>query len=116
MMKSSEEIRTFIAVELPAEVKSFLQRVAADLKKTGADVKWTRAEGTHLTLKFLGNIRTDVTSLIDAQLRPALSSIKPFALSVRGLGAFPSLARPRVFWAGIHDPEQALPLVSCQVE
>lgn len=108
MTPSDEEIRAFIAIDLPLEVKSFLDRVAGDLKKTGADVKWARPEGTHLTLKFLGNIPSDLVGELDRQLRPALSAFKPVTLQVRGVGAFPGLAKPRVFWIGVLDPESAL--------
>ena len=116
MAGPDEEIRAFVAIDLPAQVKAFLQKVGSDLKKAGADVKWTRPEGTHLTLKFLGNIRSGLVPAMEAQLMPAFSNIKPFTLSLRGLGAFPSLGRPRVFWVGVHDSEQALAPLARQIE
>jgi 2'-5' RNA ligase len=104
----SGQVRAFVAIELPAEVELFLRAIVTDLKKTAADVKWTRPEGTHLTLKFLGNISTDLIPVLETQLGPVFSSQKAVSLCVGGLGAFPSLGRPRVIWAGLHDSEGAL--------
>jgi len=98
------EIRSFIALELPSEVKGFLAKVTEDLKKTGADVKWVRPEGMHLTLKFLGEIPAPSVPAIREQLSPEFARQKPFELHVSGLGAFPDLKRPRVVWAGLKDP------------
>jgi RNA 2',3'-cyclic 3'-phosphodiesterase len=116
MQGPDEQIRAFIAIDLPVEVKSFILRVASDLKKTGADVKWTRPESTHLTLKFLGNVSGDLVSRLDGLLKPALAHLNPMTLRVQGLGAFPGLARPRVFWIGVQDPENALVSLAHRVE
>lgn len=116
MAESEEQIRTFVAIDLPAEVKSFLQNVTGELKKTGADVKWTRPEGTHLTLKFLGNVDRELVSQIDSQLRPMFAKVRPFMLGVGSLGGFPSLKRPRVIWVGVHDADGALQPAVRQVE
>jgi len=110
------EVRGFVAIELPAEVKSFLRAIVADLKKTAADVKWARPEGTHLTLKFLGNMPTDVIPILEKELSPAFSAQKAVSLRMKGLGAFPSLGRPRVIWAGLDDPDLALVPLARRVE
>ncbi len=49
-------IRTFIAIELPPEIKEAMAGVQAELRKSDADVGWVRPEGVHLTLKFLGDV------------------------------------------------------------
>ncbi len=51
-----ELIRTFIAIEIPDGIKAAMADVQGTLRKTGADVGWTRPEGVHLTLKFLGPV------------------------------------------------------------
>lgn len=116
MQKPDDEIRAFMAIDLPPEVKSFILRVGTDLKKTGADVKWTRPEGTHLTLKFLGNISGDLVNAIDRLLRPECLRVSPITLTLRGLGAFPNLARPRVFWIGVQDSDAGLVPLASRVE
>jgi len=116
MPAPSGEVRAFVAIELPGEVKSFLRAIVTDLKKTAADVKWTRPEGTHLTLKFLGNISTDLVPVLETQLGPVFLAQKSVSLRVGGLGAFPSLGRPRVIWVGLHDYEGALVPLARRVE
>jgi 2'-5' RNA ligase len=116
MPAPSAQIRAFVAIELPPEAKSFLRAMVTDLKKTAADVKWTRPEGTHLTLKFLGNISTDLVPVLQAQLGPVFSAQKAVSLRVNGLGAFPNLGRPRVIWAGLQDSEDALGPLARRVE
>ncbi len=61
-----DDIRSFIAIEVPRELKSKLEGVQRELRRTEADVKWVRPEAIHLTLKFLGSIRQeDVENILD---------------------------------------------------
>jgi RNA 2',3'-cyclic 3'-phosphodiesterase len=110
------KIRAFIAIELPDNVKEFLDDVSSRLKRCGADVKWVRTKGIHLTLKFLGQVDTDLVPIIERNLRLIFAQQKPFFLHVSGLGAFPGLTRPRVIWAGIDDPETVAPRLASKVE
>jgi 2'-5' RNA ligase len=74
MTKNAEEIRAFIAIELPEPVKVFLNRVAGELQLCRADVKWVKPAGMHLTLKFLGSVRTELLPAIREELEPAFGS------------------------------------------
>jgi len=103
MTKNAAEIRAFIAIELPEPVKAFLDGVAGELQLCRADVKWVKPAGMHLTLKFLGSVRTELLPAICEELEPAFGSQGKMELQVRGVGAFPGLGRPRVIWAGLND-------------
>ena len=97
-----EQIRTFIAIELPDELKLRLTKLQARLKNPSQPwVKWVNPDGIHLTLKFLGNISADRTDDITAAMSEAAGGISPFKLTMGGLGAFPNLKRVQVFWTGI---------------
>ena len=99
---SPEEIRSFIAIELPEEVKSGLTRLRGELEREEHTfVKWVDVEGIHLTLKFLGNIPFKQVAQIIKAMEEATQGISPFHLEVSSLGAFPNLKQPRVFWIGI---------------
>ncbi len=82
---------------------SRLPRRSKAFRHACRDARWTRPEGIHLTLKFLGEIS-------DAQTRQvveALAQIGPFeplSVEVKGFGFFPRANRPRVFWAGVTAP------------
>jgi len=97
-----EQIRAFIAIELPEEVKSALAQLEAELKMGGPpSVKWVDPGAIHLTLKFLGNIAADKVDKITRVIEEAAEGISPFHLEVKGLGVFPNLRRVRVIWVGV---------------
>ena len=97
-----EQIRSFIAIELPEDIKTALSRLQAQLKSgSNPYVKWTDPHGVHLTLKFLGNIAVNITDEITRAMTTAAGNIPPFHLEVRELGVFPSLNRVQVVWVGI---------------
>lgn len=115
-MSSDDTIRAFVALELSEDGKAFLESVSDSLRRTRADVKWVRPEAIHITLKFLGEIAKDLISDIEQDLTPVFAQQPPFRLTVRGLGAFPNLSRPRVIWAGIHEENPCLSRVAGRVE
>jgi 2'-5' RNA ligase len=96
----SNIVRTFVAVEIPWEVKDRAQKMIRELESTAANVKWVRPEHMHWTLKFLGNIElTDVPAVCEAVTR-AVEPLAAFDLEARGAGAFPDPRRPRTVWVG----------------
>jgi 2'-5' RNA ligase len=100
--RSPEQIRSFIAIELPEEAKKGLARLRRELERDEHGfVKWVEPHGIHLTLKFLGNIPSKRATEITEAMKEAAQGISPFHLEISGLGAFPSLKQARVFWVGI---------------
>jgi 2'-5' RNA ligase len=97
-----EEIRSFIAVELPEEVREGLARLRNELERDEQRfVKWVDTGGIHLTLKFLGNIPFKQVTEITKAIEEAGRGISPFRLEISGTGVFPNLKQVRVFWVGI---------------
>ncbi len=97
-----EQVRCFIAIELPDELKIEIKRIQAKLKSDGqAGVKWVDPDGIHLTLKFLGEVDADWIDEIAGAMGAAVMGISPFRLEVKGLGVFPNLNRVRVVWVGL---------------
>lgn len=97
-----EQVRAFIAIELPDEVRRALSRLQQDLKtQTVAPVKWVEPRNMHLTLKFLGNIGVDTVVDIVKALGEAAKGVSPLSLGVSGLGAFPDAGRARIIWVGL---------------
>ena len=95
------EIRTFIAIPLPMEVKKELMGAQEKLKKTLAlDVKWVSSESMHLTLKFLGDIDEGMIPSISGCMKESLKGRSRFEFEVKGLGVFPHFKKPLVIWAG----------------
>jgi 2'-5' RNA ligase len=95
-------IRTFIAVNLATPVIEEIAKVRAALQEAKGDIRWTRVEGLHVTLKFLGDIARQQVEPILAALRAALREQPSLRVVAQGLGAFPTLKRPRVLWVGLN--------------
>ena len=99
-------MRAFIAIELPEEIRDELRRrqqafhAICPRSAVCRDARWTRPEGIHLTLKFLGEISEDTSQRVIEAL-DGLGTVKKFQVEVRGFGFFPDARRPRVFWAGV---------------
>ena len=97
-----EQVRSFIAIELPDELKLGLAQLETQLKLGKQPwVKWVDPCSIHLTLKFLGSIAVDRISEIIRVMEEAIQGIPPFLLEVKDLGVFPSLRRVQVIWVGI---------------
>jgi 2'-5' RNA ligase len=113
-----EKLRLFIAVELPAEVVDVLEKTQSDLKRVMPSrvVRWTRPEGIHLTLKFLGDVASDQVDDLQKGLLDATSGHDPFTLGVEGLGCFPNSKRPRVVWIGVGGDTRKLVALQKSVE
>lgn len=97
-------MRVFVAIDLPAEIQSALARQQAAFQAVCPEARWTCPEGTHLTLKFLGEITVQKVSEVKEALF-SLASFTPFTVEVKGFGFFPDARRPSVFWAGVEGPQ-----------
>jgi len=97
-----EQIRSFVAIELPGEARKGLASLRRELEREEHGfVKWVDPGGVHLTLKFLGNIPSRRVTEITEAMKKAAQGLSPFLLEISGLGAFPSLKQPRVVWVGV---------------
>ncbi|RLG89386.1 MAG: RNA 2',3'-cyclic phosphodiesterase [Thermoprotei archaeon] len=96
-----ELYRVFIAIEIEnIDVLNKLIKVKDAFKATKADIKTIENENIHLTVRFIGEVPLDTVKAIQESLKN-LKDIPVFNMYIRGIGAFPSLTRPRVIWAGI---------------
>jgi 2'-5' RNA ligase len=97
------KIRSFLAIELPSAIAKGIERVQHDLRQSHADVRWVEPSRIHLTLKFFGNIDEGACDGIMDAVGKAVSGVKPFDLTVKGLGGFPRWNNPRVVWLRVDD-------------
>jgi 2'-5' RNA ligase len=104
-----EQIRSFIAIELPDEVRRVLAHLEAQLKKgRHSGAKWVDPYSIHLTLKFLGDIAADKIGDITRTIEKSSQGIPPFHLEVKDLGVFPNFKRVRVVWVGMSGEVERL--------
>jgi len=99
-------VRTFVAVELPADIRKRLADTQALLRGAmgGAEkaLRWSRVDGVHLTLQFLGDVPSGSIVAIVGGVRPGCAGATPIDISLGGVGAFPTVERPRVLWLGLN--------------
>ena len=99
-------LRSFIAVEIPAEIQNAIADALASLKKTLPKplIRWVAPQNVHLTLKFLGDVSPANLERLAETLKAEAASHEMFSISVGGLGAFPNPRRARVIWIGLDAP------------
>lgn len=107
-------MRAFIAIDLPESIQAALGQQQAVVRAACPDARWTRPEGIHLTLKFLGEISDNQVRQVTEALA-GLTRFASFSVAVKGFGFFPDARRPRVFWVGLEAPP-ALGELADQVE
>jgi len=102
-MVANETIRLFVAVFPTAEVAQRLNEAAHGLASglSPKAVAWTRPEQIHLTLNFLGNVERASMEELARAVEATCRRGEIHLLQARGLGCFPSPARPRIIWAGL---------------
>ena len=100
-----DTVRTFIALELPKELKEGLSLIQQQLMKKTRAVRWVKPDNMHLTLKFLGPTSKDAVPEICRKLEETTCGLNRFLLKLTGLGAFPNSFNPKVIWAGIERNE-----------
>ena len=101
-----ERLRTFIAVELPDDVRENVWRAASELRDLFQNgIRWVRQENLHLTVKFLGMVYRDMIAEILDELRAAMRKCSQVSVAVNGVELFPPRKKPRVVCVGVHkDP------------
>jgi 2'-5' RNA ligase len=104
----SQNIRSFIAIELPDGIKSVLENIQQELKSMRLRARWVKPKNIHLTLKFLGNVDPLDIDNIAGAIDDAAREFAPFTLKVGGIGFFPGIKRPRVVWVGLDGDSQIL--------
>ena len=99
-------MRCFIALPLPEGAREALAAAASRLEKAWPELKWTRSEGYHITLAFLGDIRGASIECAKAAI-DAAAEHRPLDLSFEGIGGFPPHGPWRVVAGMVEDEGQA---------
>ncbi len=98
-------MRAFIALKIPEAIQSKLADVQKKLQEADAHITWTKPEGIHLTLKFLGDLAEAQVPEIIAAMERTVRGKSAFQLQVGYAGAFPNIMFPRVVWVGVTDDD-----------
>ncbi len=114
MTNHEAHLRLFVAVELPqtwldalADLQERMRRaLEADQQTAALRLRWVRPEGTHLTLKFIGNVEESRIDVIKQQLEAAMPEPPGIELRLGRAGTFSDRRAPRVLWCAIDTPQR----------
>jgi 2'-5' RNA ligase len=110
-------VRLFVALDVPEAIKEAIESDVVDpLRDRLPGARWTRPEGRHLTLKFLGNVDDERVDEIANALRSAAARHAGFSASFAEVGGFPNLRRPRVLWIGVGEGAEPMAALASDVE
>jgi len=99
-MTDPDRIRAFVALEMPDRVRETIRREQRALKPQLPQARWTRPEGQHLTLKFLGESAIDDLVNLKREIVTRIAGLPAVSIRLAGAGFFPSSRRPRIAWVG----------------
>lgn len=92
-------IRLFAAIPAPVDMGEGVERRQQGLP--GA--RWRPLETLHITLRFFGEVPEPLAADLDAELGSI--SVRPFDLSLEGVGTFGEGKDLRAVWAGVAESE-----------
>jgi 2'-5' RNA ligase len=99
--------RLFIGIPLSMRSLRAVANAASSLKERSAssdhDFRWVPPARYHVTVAYLGWTQPDIVPAVQDVVAKALTNVSPFEMRCRTLGAFPSLDKAQVLWAGIDD-------------
>ncbi len=108
-------MRLFAALPLPDAAREEIERRLRGLKREPWPVRWVKADGLHLTLKFFGEVAEEQVDAIAGALKAATAGVPALDLGFTGVSAFPEPRRARVIVVGLEGPA-ALELLADRVE
>jgi 2'-5' RNA ligase len=101
--------RLFLGVRVSVATANALAQCAEQLarraKDANLDIRWLPPTSYHVTLKFLGWVRIDAIAAIRDAAAKAIAGTQPFRFRTMRLGAFGSLEKASVLWAGVEASE-----------
>lgn len=112
--------RLFVALDVPSEVQQAVNAMAAPLRADEQRVAWSRPDGWHVTLAFLGNVPSDrvedVVEVAGTAVRQAAAAALPAGRVQLSVGA-PGSFGDRVAWLAVEaDPDGAVAAIGEAVQ
>jgi RNA 2',3'-cyclic 3'-phosphodiesterase len=91
--------RLFVALPVPPDVRQGLERVQARLQGRADDLRFTRPEGWHVTLAFLGDVAAERLDEVGRVVEEVAAGHGAIPLTLAGPGRFGS----KVLWVAVED-------------
>jgi len=104
-------MRLFIAIAIPEKIRAAVACLLEEFRTIAPQVKWTKPDNLHITLKFLGETDAVKLSLIEQSLakvkmaQPIVLTLRVPAVMIHGKG-------PRMIWMEIRSSPSLNTLVA----
>ncbi len=92
--------RLFLGLHLDALFQKQVADFSKKLHVLYPDQKWVKLRHFHFTIHFLGDTTEEQKEKIRVIAKGVAADTKSFPIALEGMGAFPSLIKPRVIWIG----------------
>jgi len=96
-------LRLFVAIELEPALTRQLARAQQRLAEYDREVRWTRPEQMHLTLKFLGDVPDAQVPAVCTTAANVAATTKPFDMTLGACGCFPPRGPVRIVHVSINE-------------
>ena len=103
-------MRCFVAIGIDPAIRARLEAAVDRLRRAtetavaaGARITWTRPDGWHVTVKFLGELAEERIASVLAALSATVGGFRRFDMTLAGLDAFPPGRAARALTVGVID-------------
>lgn len=112
------KIRSFIAINLPDEIKKEIGFLIEKLKEKNKsqEIKWVNPEGIHLTLHFLGYLDEEMVKQVKKIIQKCIVGFAPTEIELKDFDSFPNLQRPRVLFISGQETGKNKSLQNLQIK
>ena len=109
-------MRLFLSINFSNRNKKLIQN-KVDLLKTKIDekVKWVKKENWHITVKFLGEVKSDRLARVKNKINE-IKSYESFYFQISNVSAFPDLNYPKIVYMGINRGKEKLIEINKELE
>ncbi len=103
-------MRTFLAIDIRPDDN--FKKILLDIKQSLTDttINWVDFSVLHITLAFLGNVRENTISKIQADIVKKSGCFVNFQIQIGNIGIFGTIDNPKVIWVGVKQSEQLFQL------
>ena len=96
----SELVRAFLSIDIENQaLLPLISETQSKLDISLAKMKLVEIKNIHFTMQFFGD--TSLTRIDEIEACLNKIKIEPFEIMVHGVGAFPTIRKPRVIWIGV---------------
>ncbi|MCX7769817.1 MAG: RNA 2',3'-cyclic phosphodiesterase [Proteobacteria bacterium] len=100
-----ERLRLFLAIDIYESQIEKIKIVQKKLEELFPEIKWTKPETWHLTIKFFGETNKDKLNNIIEICKTVFRKYSNFDITLKDISAFPNLRMPRVIFIDTQIPE-----------